>query len=141
MPSSLAFSRYQRARELVAALHRLDERLDRLVARLVGEVARRDPRGVGAQAVVDGLVERERVDDERAGAQAGLERGGDLLGGLPAHLAVGRHEAAERDLERLVVDLDAGHELGEQARPGASEPVWPFSAMSFSSASESRCGR
>src|SRR3712207_5350965 len=43
-------------RHLVALLHRVDEHLDRLVARLVGEVAALDPARVAAQPVVDRLV-------------------------------------------------------------------------------------
>ena len=112
------------ARDLVAVAHRAQQRLDGLVGGLVGEVARGEPVVVVAQAVVDGLVVQQRVEDERARAQPGLQRGGDGLGARAALLAVGRHEPRERGVERdrLVlagqVDLDRRDLLAEQARPG-----------------------
>ena len=69
------------ARQLVAVAHGGQQRLHGLVGGLVGEVARGEPVGVVAQAVVDGLVVQQRVEDVRAGAQAGLQRRGDGLGG------------------------------------------------------------
>ena len=67
---------------------------DRLVGRLVGEVAALQPVRVAAQPVVDHLVGEQRVEDEPAGAQAGLERGGHALGGVRALGAVGRSAGA-----------------------------------------------
>ena len=110
-------------RQVVVGAHGLEQRLDRLVAGLVGEVAAGQPARERAQAVVDRLVEQQRVEDVGARAQAGLERGGDRLRRRAAHLAVGRHEAAEGDVERHALvgvgelDADRARELGEQARP------------------------
>ena len=112
------------ARDLVAVAHGAQQRLDGLVGGLVGEVAGGEPVGVVAQAVVDGLVVQERVEDVGAGAQPGLQGGGDGLGARAALLAVGRHEARERGVERDrrvlagQVDLDRRDLLAEQARPG-----------------------
>ena len=64
-PSSRAFEPVVALRDVVAARRRLDERLDRLVGRLVREVARGDPRRIAAQPVVDRLVLQDRVEDER----------------------------------------------------------------------------
>jgi len=104
-----------------APAHRLDERHHRLVGGLVGEVARRQPVRIGAQAVVDRLVVHERVVDERAGPQPGFERGGHRLGNRAPGRAVGAHQPAERDVERqlLAADADAQgrHELAEQPGP------------------------
>ena len=64
------------ARQLVAAADGLDQRLDGLVGRLVGEVAARQPVRVGAQPVVDHLLGEQRVEHEAAHAQPGLQRRG-----------------------------------------------------------------
>ena len=109
-------------RQLVGALDRLDERLDGLVAGLIGQVAARQPAGVAAQAVVDGLVEQQRVEDVAPGAQAGLQRDGDGLLGRAAHFAIRRGEVRQRDVERDralgQLDLDGAGQLGEQPAPG-----------------------
>ena len=113
-------------RQVVVVAHRRQQRLDRLVAGLVGEVAAGQPVRVGAQAIVDGLVEQQGVEDIRARAQAGLERGGDRLGGGAPDLAVGRHQTAEREVQRRALvevgqlDADRARQLGEQARPGVA---------------------
>jgi hypothetical protein len=112
------------ARELVAVAHGGQQRLDGLVGGLVGEVARREPVRVGAQAVVGRLVGEQRVEDVGPRAQPGGERLGDLLGGRAARVAVGRHElgegAVERDRLLLAgqVDGDRRGLLAEEPRPG-----------------------
>ena len=111
------------ARQLVARADRRDQRLDRLVRRLVGEIAAGEPVRVVAQAVVDHLVGEQGVEHVAARAQAGLERRGHALGGVAADVAVGREQPRERDLERdglvgvLELDGDAGGLLLEQPRP------------------------
>ena len=123
-PEQLGLEAIPAAGELVAVAHRAQQGLDRLVGRLVGEVARREPVGVAAQAVVGRLVVQERVEDERAGPQAGLERDGHGLGRAAADVAVGRHEVRQRAVERdrlgrrVEVDRDGGDVLAEQAPPG-----------------------
>jgi len=111
-------------RDVVAGDHGVDECLHRLVARLVLEVAAREPAVVVAEPVVDVLVGEQRVEHERARPQARLERGGHGLGGRAAHLAVGRLKAREPFLEAdglaVDVDLDRRRQLAEQARPGAA---------------------
>ena len=115
-----------RARDLIAPADRLEQGVDGLVAGFVGEVARRQPVGVAAQAVVDRLVGQQRVEHVRARAQTRCERLGDGRGGGPALLAVGAHQAAQGDVERHGL-LDRGIReahpdrrrlLLEQARPG-----------------------
>ena len=100
--------------------------------------------GVVAQPVVDRLVVDERVVDERAGSQARLERAGDRFGRRLAHRPIRELQAAERNVERdlIVVEADPqrGHELAEQPVPGALAEI-DFSARTFSSGSVSRCGR
>ena len=122
MPSSLALSRPAPG-ELVAPDDRLDQRRNRLVRGLVGEVARGEPVVVGAQPVPGRLVGKQ-VEDERARAQVGLERRGDPLGRLAPRVAVRALEHAQRlhELQRLLrvrdVDGDRRRLLGEQAREG-----------------------
>ena len=98
-------------RQVVVGAHGLQQRLYGLVAGLVGEVAAGQPARERAQAVVDRLVEQQRVEDRGARAQTGLERGGDRLRRRAAHLAVRRHQAAEGDVERHALvgvgELDA----------------------------------
>ena len=105
-----------------AISHRLDQRHHGLVGRLVGEVAARQPVRVAPQPVLDRLVVDERVVDEPARAQPRLERGRDGVGGAAPQLAIGRQQAAERDVERqlLVVEVDPERrdQLSEQAAPG-----------------------
>ena len=126
MPSSFALVVVPAAGEVVAALDRLDQRLDRLVGGLVREVPRGEPVRVAPQAVLDRLVLEQRVEDVGAGAQAGLERGGDGLGGLSPLVAVRVEEPRERDVERdrlvlaLEVDAERRGQLVEQAGPGAA---------------------
>ena len=109
-------------RDVVAALHRIDERFDALVGRLVREVPARDPGGVVAEAIVGRLVREQRVEDERSGAQAGCEAGGDRISSLMSSLAVGVHHHRQPALERGLGavghrDLDLGGQLAEQADP------------------------
>ncbi len=59
-------------RHVVARRRSVDQRLHRLVGRLVREVPRGDPGRVAAQPVVDPLVDEDRVEDGRARAQARL---------------------------------------------------------------------
>ena len=112
--------------QLVVGAHGLEQRLHRLVAGLVGQVARREPVRIGAQAIIDGLVLQQGVEDVRARAQARLERRGDGLRRGAAHLAVGGGQAAEGDVERDPLlgigelDADRARQLGEQARPGVA---------------------
>ena len=77
------------ARDLIAPANRLDQRLHRLVTGLVREVARRQPAGIAAQAVVGRLVGQQRVEQERARAQPRLQRRRHSLGGRAPDLAVG----------------------------------------------------
>ena len=119
----LRLQRVPALRDVVPVDDRVDERLHRLVARLVLEVAAREPAVVVAQPVVDVLVGEQRVEHERAGAQPRLERRGDGLGGRPPHLAIGRLDPRQALLEAdglaVDVDLDRRRELAEQARPRA----------------------
>ena len=144
MPSSVAFRRYQRRAQLVARLDRGDERRDRLVAGLVVEVARREPVGVGAQPVVGRLVDEQRVEDERARAQTGLERARDRRRALAAPLARGRREPRERDVERRRpprADTSIAEVSSSNSRVQALRPLIDFSLRMRSSGSVSRCGR
>ena len=101
MPSSLRLQAIPAARQLVAALDRRDQRRDRLVAGLVVEVARGEPVRVGAQAVVGRLVGEQRVEDERARAQARLERARDRRRRLSRRTSRdGDASRDERDVER-----------------------------------------
>ena len=77
------------ARDLLARAHGLDQRAHGLIARLVGEVARRQPVRVATQAVVDRLVREQRVEKERARAQAWGERRRHRLGGRLPEVSVG----------------------------------------------------
>ena len=125
MPSSCGLQAVPAARQLVAAADGGQQRLHGLVGGLVGEVARGQPVVEAAQPVVDGLVVQQRVEDERAGAQAGLERLRDGLGRGAPDVAVGGHEPREGGVERhrLVLvgqrDLERGDLLAEQPAPRA----------------------
>ncbi len=107
--------------QLVVGDDGLDQRLDRLVGRLVREVAGREPVLVGAQAILRRLVLEQRVEDERARAEPGLEGLRHSVGRLGAPLAIGVLEAAERFHQRhgLVrvgqLDHHARDLLGEEA--------------------------
>ncbi len=122
-PEQLRLERVPALGDVVAALHRVDEGLDRLVARLVGEVAARDPPGEGAQPVVGGLVREQRVEHERPGAQSRCEPCGHRGGRALAHRAVRRCEQRQALFEpdglAVEVDRDRGRQLVEQARPRA----------------------
>ena len=146
-PEQLRLERVPPLRDVVARLHRVDERLHRLVARLVGQVAARDPGRVAAQPVVDRLVDEQRVEHERARAQPGLEPDGDRFGGGAAHLAVGRHQLRQALLqahlgagavEMVTVIADVS---SENSRTHALLAVSDLSARMRSSGSVSRCGR
>ncbi len=123
MPSSCALSVYQRCgieyRPCTASTSACTD----CVARLVREVAARDPRAEVAHAVVDRLVGEQRVEHERTRAQPGLEPFGDGFGRGLAHLAVGCCQQREAGFERggLAVDLDGDRRdlLVEQALPRA----------------------
>src|SRR6202030_2211925 len=82
----------------------------------------REPVRIRAQTVLDRLVLRERVVDERSRAEARLKRRRDRLGGYATRLPRRVLKAAERDVEcqLAVVELDPerGDELAEQAVPG-----------------------
>ena len=108
--------------QVVAALHRVDQRGDRRVAGLVDQVARGQPVVVVAEAVVRGLLEQDGVQDEGAGAQAGRQPFGDSLRRGLAHRAVRVREEREAVLEPSTLavqrDLDGGVLLLEQALPG-----------------------
>ena len=76
------------------------------------------------QAVVDRLVDEERVEHEPTGAQARLQRDRHRFGGGAPHVAVGRHEQREAFLEAhragVEVDRDRRGELGEEPHPRAA---------------------
>ncbi len=86
-------------RDVVAPPHRLDQRHHRLIGRLVGEVPASQPMGVGAEPVLDGFVEHERVVDEPAGAKPGLKRSRYGLRSIPADLSVRREQPTEGHIE------------------------------------------
>ena len=77
-----------------------------------------------APAVGDFLVLGQRVGDQREGAQVFPEGGGERLGGLAAHVAVGVLEPVQGrfELHLLAVDVEAqiGHRLVEETVPGAA---------------------
>ncbi len=130
------------AREVVAPLHRLDQRLHRLVARLVGEVARGEPVRIAAQAVLGGLVLEQGVEDEGARAQAGAERLGDRRGGLGAPLAVGswrreRPSSSEAGSSRSGSGTSSAEVCSVNSRWKAEAPVTFVSVSTRSSGSES----
>ncbi len=109
--------------DVVAVHDRVDERLHGLVGGVVRQVARRDPGLVAAETVVDRLVDGDRVEDERARSQTGLEGDRHGLGGAPALVAIRgvelRHRLLEADLVAVEVDLDRAEQLVVQAIPGA----------------------
>ena len=100
-------------RDVVAGRRRLDERLDRLVCRLVRQVAGRDPGRVRAQPVVDRLVLQDRVEDEGPRPEPGREGLGDRLGGRAACVAIDVVEARHRRLERQLVAVERDAERPE----------------------------
>ncbi len=110
--------------DVVAGDDGVDERADRLVARLVVEVPARDPVAVAPQAVVHRLVREQRVEHERSRPEPGLEGRGDCLGRLPPTLTIRGLQPREPLFEAhgltVDVDLDRGRQLAEQARPGAA---------------------
>src|SRR2546421_7387886 len=113
------------ARYLEAAPDGLDQSAHRLVASLVGEVARRQPVRIAAQAIVGGLVGEQRVEEVGARAQARLERLRDRLGRRAARLTLGRLQTTQGEVEGSALALrrqlyrDRRGELGEQTHPGA----------------------
>ena len=131
-------------RDVVALDDGLDQRLHRLVARLVGEVAAREPAVVVAQAVVGRLVGEQRVEHERAGPQPGREPGGDRGRRV---LRTSRSGACsrERPCSSDTVESSRSTVMAEvsslKRRAHALRPVTYFSAISRSSGSLSRCGR
>ena len=113
------------ARYLEAARDGLDQSAHRLVAGLVGEVARRQPVRVAAQAIVGGLVGKQRVEEVGARAQARLERLRDRLRRRAARLTLGRLQTTQGEVEGDALalgrqlDRDRRGELREQPHPGA----------------------
>ncbi len=108
MPSSRALSVYQRCGDRVAALHRLDQRLDRLVAGLVREVPARDP-GVEWRSRSSTALSASSVFNTNARVRSpGSRPAVTASAAVAAHVAVGRVQPAERGLERgrLAVELD-----------------------------------
>ena len=109
--------------DVVAGNDGIDQRLNRRVRGLVGEVAGGDPARVAPAAVLGRLVEEQGVEDVGTGPQLGLERLGEGLGGAAAHLPVGLLELRERLLQadrlgvRVDADLEGRGELGEQPAP------------------------
>ena len=87
-------------RELVAAADGRDQRRDRLVAGLVGEVARGEPVRVAAKAIVGRLVGEQRVEHECARAQPGASASVTAAAVSRRSSRSGRQEAAERHVER-----------------------------------------
>ena len=109
--------------DVVAMDDRVDERLHGLVGGVVREVARRDPRLVAAEAVVDRLVDGDRVEDVRARPETRVERDRHGLGGATPLVAIRgvelRHRFLEADLVPVEVDLDRTQELVVQTVPRA----------------------
>ena len=108
--------------DVVAASDGVDERLHRLVRRLVGEVARADPAGEAADAVVDRLLLQDHVEDVAARADVAAQRLGDGAARFATHLPVRLAEQVQRhiqlDLLAAEIDPDPGAQLLEQAHPG-----------------------
>ena len=147
-PEHLGLERVPALGDRVVVDDRVDERLHRLVGGLVGEVARRDPRVVVPQPVVDRLVEQQRVEHEGAGAQARLEAGGDGRAAcwrtarsgcwsIEAACISGR-PAPPSSAGRSTVIAEVS---SSNRRTQAEKPVWLFSVTIVSSASVSRWGR
>ena len=108
----------------IGLAHGGDERLDDLGLDPVREVARIGDVLEAAPAVRDLLVLRQRVGDEREGAQVRLEHLGERLGGVPAERSVGVLQLVEGRLERqfLAAHLEAQRRDGlvEKAVPGGA---------------------
>ena len=122
-PEQLRLQRVVALDDLVATDDGVDERLHRLVGRVVREVARRDPGRVAAQPVVDRAVDGDGVEDERARPEPRAERDGHGVGGTPSLVAVCRvelrHRLLEADLGAVEVDADRAEELVVEPVPGA----------------------
>ena len=118
----LAFDAVVTNAHVVAAGHRVDERLHRLVGCLVGEVARADPGGEVAQTVVDRLLLEDDVEDVAAGANVAAQSLGHRTARLAAHVAVWFAQQVERLVERELLsvrdDVDPRAQLLEQPHPG-----------------------
>ena len=145
-PEQLRLQPVPAAGDLVAADDRLDQRLDRLVGGLVGEVAGGEPVRVGAQPVLRRLVLDQRVEDEAARPQAGVERR------VTASAVVARSSrSGDCRFESATISSTGSSWFGTSTvtadissvnrRPNAERPVTPVSVRIFSSGSESRCGR
>ena len=108
--------------DVVAAGHRVHQRLHRLVGSLVGQVAGADPRRKMPQAIIDRLFLEDHVEDVAARSEVAAQSLRQSGARLPANLAVRLPEQCQRLVERQVppVDLDAdsGAELLEEANPG-----------------------
>ncbi len=108
--------------QVVARGHRLDQRLDHLVADLVGQVAALDPGPVATQAVVRGLIGQHRVEDVGQLANAWLEPFRKGQRRLPPHLPVrvvqfGQHLLLGQQLA-VQFKAQAAEELIEEPGPG-----------------------
>ncbi len=123
-PQQLLLERVVALGDVVARGDGLDQRFDRAVGSLVGEVAVGDPVGVAAQAIVNRLVSQDGIEDELAHRQAATKRVGDRLGGGPALFGVARLELGKRLLQAGLslaeLDPDRGGDLFEEPVPGAS---------------------
>ena len=108
---------------VVAAGHRVDQGLDRVVGRLVGEVARAEPGRELPQAVIDRLLLQDHVEDVAAGADVALQcfrhRGAGLAPDIAVRLAEEGQRLVERQLLPVDLDRDPRAQLLEQARPRA----------------------
>ena len=93
--------------QVVAALHGLDQRGDRLVAGLVLEVAGGQPVGVVAQPVVGGLLQEQRVQDEGPGAQTRGQAHGHGGRSLLTDRPVGVRQAGQAVLQRVGLTVEA----------------------------------
>ncbi len=118
--------------EVVAADTRVEQRIDALAARLVGEVTRGHRVRIAAPAIVGGLVLDQDVEDESEHARVRAQPGRQPGRPGAARLAVGVVEQRERlllgELLHLAADrhleLEVGHDLVEQAAPrGAARVV------------------